>query len=110
MSIDIVIPNEAKRKYYTSLILFASIAPRNSIVSMPRKGIGKLTFAAPWRWSIVAKTKTFDCVEMKRRAQDQLLAEFEKQKERFSSYRQFLDFQAKQSAWQSRLWKEIQGN
>lgn len=56
----------------------------------------------------MAKTKRFDCVEMKRRAQEQLLAEYKNKKEKFSSYRQFLDFQAKQSAWQSRLWKEIQ--
>lgn len=37
-----------------------------------------------------AKTKTFDCVEMKNRIQRELMQEYEARKGEFSSYAQFI--------------------
>lgn len=36
------------------------------------------------------KTKTFDCVEMKRRIQTDLMAEYESSKDKFSSFADFI--------------------
>jgi hypothetical protein len=44
-----------------------------------------------------AKTKTFDCVEMKTRIQAQLMAEYERRKEEFASYLDFIDAKADES-------------
>ena len=41
--------------------------------------------------------KTFDCVELKRRAQRQIQAEWEAQKDRFPSYGEFLEASIDQS-------------
>ncbi len=43
------------------------------------------------------KTKTFDCVEMKRQAQARLRAEFESRKSEFESYFDFLQWKADNS-------------
>jgi hypothetical protein len=48
---------------------------------------------------MATKTKTFDCVEMKRRAQEQLRAEYESRKQEFASYVDFLNAKADQSPW-----------
>lgn len=41
------------------------------------------------------KTKTFDCVEMKRRAQEQLQAEYKAKESEYSSIVDFLNAKAK---------------
>ena len=48
---------------------------------------------------MTTKIKAFDCVEMKRRAQDQLRAEYESRKPEFESYVDFLNAKADQSPW-----------
>lgn len=53
------------------------------------------------------KPKTFDCVEMKRKAQEEIMAEWEARKHEFSSYGEFLEAGIKQSEWGRRVWEEI---
>ncbi len=55
------------------------------------------------------KTKTFDCVDMKRHAQERLLAEYETHKGKYASYWEFLKEKSKTSPWQTVLWKKFQG-
>jgi hypothetical protein len=43
------------------------------------------------------KTKAFDCVAMKRRAQEQLLAEYDARRAEFPSYVEFLNAKAERS-------------
>ena len=51
-----------------------------------------------------AKTKTFDCVEMKRKAQQALLAEFKSRRGEFATLTDFLNAKAKESDWVSAIW------
>jgi len=46
---------------------------------------------------MATKTKTFDCVEMKRRAQEQIRAEFEARKAEFRSFGDFIRVKAEES-------------
>ena len=46
---------------------------------------------------MATKVKTFDCIEMKRRAQEKLQAEYESRKSEFPSYVDFLNAKAEQS-------------
>jgi len=56
----------------------------------------------------MAKTKkTFDCVEMKRKAQEELHAEFEAHKNEFPSYFAFLEAKTTKSVWQRMFWKNV---
>jgi hypothetical protein len=58
------------------------------------------------------KAKTFDCVEMKRRIQADLMAEYESQKDQFSSFADFIhktaasDFKIR--AFQEKIFKASQ--
>ena len=45
-------------------------------------------------------TKKFDCVEMKREAQERLMAEYEKRKHEFADFSDFLKKKAEESSWQ----------
>ena len=54
-----------------------------------------------------AKTKTFDCVEMKRRAQEALLAEYRARQNEFDTLTSFLEAKATESEWVSALWKRL---
>ena len=54
-----------------------------------------------------AKTETFDCVEMKRRAQRELNAEYESRKREFPSYVAFLAAKSTESGWQREFWEKI---
>ena len=45
------------------------------------------------------KTKTFDCVEMKHKAQETLQAEFESRRDEFATFTEFLDAKASESEW-----------
>lgn len=49
------------------------------------------------------KTKAFDCVEMKRRIQSEIMAEYETPKSRFASFEDFIEAQARKSAWVRRM-------
>jgi len=52
---------------------------------------------------MATKTKTFDCVELKRKAQQQLRAEYERRKAEFETYFDFLDAKARESDWVQRM-------
>ncbi|MFZ1934294.1 MAG: hypothetical protein WCB27_25775 [Thermoguttaceae bacterium] len=51
--------------------------------------------------------KAFDCVEMKRKAQEELHAEYEAHKNEFPSYFAFLEARTSKSAWQKEFWTKI---
>ena len=52
---------------------------------------------------MATKTKTFDCVEMKRRAQEKLRAEYQARKSEFSSVVDFLNAKAEASTTRKAL-------
>ena len=52
--------------------------------------------------------KTFDCVEMKRRAQEELMAEYEQRKHEFSSIADFINTKSRESEWQRDLWDKVE--
>jgi len=54
-----------------------------------------------------AKTKTFDCVEMKRQAQEALLAEYRARQNEFDSLTTFLHAKVEESEWVSALWQRL---
>ena len=56
---------------------------------------------------MTGKTKTFDCVEMKRRAQEKLLAEYESRRDEFDSYAHFIEAKSRASAWQQDFWAKV---
>ncbi len=51
--------------------------------------------------------KTFDCVEMKRQAQETIAAEWERRKNEFPSYGDFLEAGIRDSKWGRNLWERI---
>jgi hypothetical protein len=55
---------------------------------------------------MATKVKKFDCVEMKRRAQEQLSAEWERRRHEFSSYGDFLEATVTESEWSRRIWEK----
>ncbi len=56
---------------------------------------------------MLTKTKTFDCVEMKHKAQEKLHAEYESRRNEFSSYFVFLEARANESPWQREFWERV---
>lgn len=54
---------------------------------------------------MAAKAKKFDCVEMKRQAQEKLQAEWERRKQEFPSYGAFLEAGVHESEWSRRVWE-----
>ena len=54
-----------------------------------------------------SRAKTFDCVEMKHNAQKKLRAEYERRKEEFASFFEFLDAKAAESQWQQDFWANV---
>lgn len=54
---------------------------------------------------MATKLKKFDCVEMKRQAQEEILAEWERRKNEFSSYGEFLEATIQESEWGRRVWE-----
>lgn len=54
------------------------------------------------------KTKTFDCVEMKHKAQQKLRAEYAARKGEFDSYGAFLEAKSRESEWQRDFWAKIE--
>jgi hypothetical protein len=57
---------------------------------------------------MTTRTKSFDCVEMKQKAQLKLRAEYESRRDEFASYFEFLDAKAAESTWQREFWAKIQ--
>ncbi|MBL7133202.1 MAG: hypothetical protein ISS78_03815 [Phycisphaerae bacterium] len=57
---------------------------------------------------MTAKTKTFDCVQMKRQAQEKLLAEYESRKDEFDCYSQFIESKSRCSTWQEDFWAKVE--
>jgi len=57
---------------------------------------------------MATKRKTFDCVEMKRRAQEELLVDWESRKHEFSSYGAFLEATVQESEWTRKTWERVQ--
>jgi len=57
---------------------------------------------------MTTKTKPFDCVEMKHKAQQKLRAEYESRRSEFASYFEFLDAKARESSWQREFWAMVQ--
>jgi hypothetical protein len=51
--------------------------------------------------------KAFDCVEMKRKAQEDLHAEYEAHRNEFPSYFAFLEAKTGASAWQKEFWAKV---
>ena len=49
------------------------------------------------------RTKTLDCVEMKRAAQESIAAEWEARKQDFGSYGEFLEITLRESEWGRRM-------
>jgi len=54
---------------------------------------------------MATKAKTFDCVEMKRQAQETILAEWKRRQGEFSSYGAFLEAGIRDSEWERRVWE-----
>lgn len=52
---------------------------------------------------MATKTKTFDCVKMKRQCQRKLQKEYEARKDEFGSYYDFLEAKANESEWIRRI-------
>jgi len=53
-------------------------------------------------------SKNFSCVEMKRQAQEQIAAEWERRKHEFPSYGSFLEAGVQESEWSRTIWEKIQ--
>ena len=56
---------------------------------------------------MATKTKTFDCVEMKRQCQKKLQEEYEARRGEFGSYFDFLEAKANESEWIRRMRKRF---
>ena len=54
-----------------------------------------------------SKSKVFDCVEMKQKAQEKILADWERRKHEFPSYGAFLEAGVRESDWGRRVWERI---
>jgi hypothetical protein len=52
---------------------------------------------------MTTKVKTFDCVEMKRQAQAEIAAEWERRRNEFSSFGEFVDAAIQESEWARRM-------
>jgi hypothetical protein len=57
---------------------------------------------------MATKIKTFDCVEMKRQAQEKIQSEWEQRKDEFPSYGDFLEAGIRESPWSRRIWEKAQ--
>jgi hypothetical protein len=57
---------------------------------------------------MTTRTKSFDCVEMKHKAQRKLRAEYESRQNQFTSFFEFLDAKATESSWQPEFWVKVQ--
>ena len=58
---------------------------------------------------MTTKTKTFDCVEMKRKAQEALQAEYHSRRGEFASFSDFLNAKIRESEQASAIWDQFSG-
>jgi len=56
---------------------------------------------------MATKRKTFDCVEMKQKAQEEIAAQWKARGQEFVSYEAFLEAGIKQSEWGRRMWERL---
>ena len=56
---------------------------------------------------MATKSKTFDCVEMKRKAQEALLGEFASRRAEFTTLTDFLNAKVAESDWASAIWAKL---
>jgi hypothetical protein len=56
---------------------------------------------------MATKDKTFDCVRMKREAQEGLRADFEARRAEFASYAEFLKAVVSEAEWPARIWTDL---
>jgi len=56
---------------------------------------------------VKTKTKAFDCVAMKRRAQARLQAEYEARRAEFASYSEFLAATVREDPWTRGIWEKF---
>jgi hypothetical protein len=56
---------------------------------------------------MATKSKTFDCVEMKRQAQEALLREFHSRRQEFSTLADFLNAKVRESRQASAIWTKF---
>lgn len=56
---------------------------------------------------MTTKAKAFDCVQMKRRIQELLRAEYESRRAEFASYCDFLEAKASESPWVRKMRKKF---
>lgn len=57
----------------------------------------------------ITKTKTFDCVESKHKAQEALEKEYESRRREFSSFSEFLNAKAVESKKMLEIWNRFSG-
>jgi len=53
------------------------------------------------------KTKSFDCVEMKRQAQEALLAEFDRRRDEYATLPAFIRAKIEESKWADAVWRRF---
>jgi len=58
---------------------------------------------------MTTKAKTFDCVEMKNRIQAKIMAEYEADRDQFSSFSEFINARAAKSQFVRRMRKKFGG-
>ena len=56
---------------------------------------------------MTTRTKTFDCVQMKRQIQADLLAQYKVRQDEFASYAEFLRAKAEESPWIQKMHKRF---
>lgn len=56
---------------------------------------------------MATKPKTLDCVEMKNKAQREIMAEWEARKHEFDSYEGFLEATIRESEWGRCTWQRL---
>ena len=56
------------------------------------------------------KKKLFDCVEIKQKAQQEIMQDYEARKGEFSSYSEYLKTRVKESDWASSMWAAFGGD
>jgi hypothetical protein len=59
--------------------------------------------------AMIKTCKKFDCVEFKRQSQIKLMQEYEKRKDEFISYMEFIKAKVREDKWSQQIWNRIGG-
>lgn len=59
--------------------------------------------------AMIKTCKKFDCVEFKCQSQIKLMQEFEKRKDEFISYMEFIKTKVREDKWSQQIWNRIGG-